>query len=188
MNCIDYREIWQNINCLVPVYDVNGGNFTEIRLDDGMALIDNRKTINCFKNLARIFAADIPAAKDIYFNLTQRKNSIPLPFHSRLVLIPLKFREPLAKNDGAWGYVVLAKVASYEQHPEVKGVVRIFFMDGGSIDVLHQMASVRAIVDDANRISKAFNELHLTDMKRQSTLREEPLVYVLFPCEQIKRH
>ena len=182
MEKLSFEEIWQNINCLVPVYNEAGGNVTQVYLDNGRLLTDNRKISTVLKSLAKIFTIDIETARAKYSKLVDRKISVPIPLHQDLVLVPVKMRKPIAREDGAWGYVVLSKITCYTKHPEKANTIQIFF-DNGHIDALLLTKSFQIILESAKKIQRAYRQLHLFTVIRNDDeiLREEFIKYCVMP-------
>src|SRR5690554_434677 len=110
MTTLNFEQNWQKINCLIPVYDEFGGNSTEVWFEGGEKILIPHKTKTVLKNLAKIFAVDISQLKRKYGVLIGKKISTPLAFHPDLILIPIKFRKPYSKDEGATGYIVHQKV------------------------------------------------------------------------------
>jgi hypothetical protein len=129
-------------------------------LDDGTARIDNRKICTVLKSLAHVFAVDISMARTKYSHLAARKISVPIPLHHDLVLIPVKLRKPLAKEDGAFGYVVLSKIKSYKKHQEYENTTQIFFKNG-HVNALLFTKSFQSLLEGARIIANDFRQLHL---------------------------
>lgn len=188
MEKLVFEEIWQNINCIVPVYGETGGNVTQVHLDDGRVLTDSRKICTVLKSLAKIFTIDIETARIKYSKLVDRKISVPIPLHQDLVLVPVKMRKPVAREDGAWGYVVLSKIVCYAKHPEKTNTIQIFF-ENGCIDALLLTRSFQIILESAKIIHKAYRKLHLyTVVKNEDDiLKEEFIKYYVMPFMEMNR-
>lgn len=187
MERLSFEGIWQNINCLVPVYNEEGGNVTQVHLDDGRVLTDSRKICTVVKNLARVFTVDVETARVKYSKLVDRKISVPVPLHQDLVLVPVKMRKPIAREDGAWGYVVLSKIVCYNKHPEKDNTIQIFF-DNGHIDALLLTKSFQIILESAKKIHRAYRQLHLVSVIKDNDevlndeiLKEEFIKYCVMP-------
>lgn len=183
MKKLSFEEIWQSINCLVPIYDEHGGNVTEVHLDDGRVLIDQRKTCSVVNSLAKVFAVSVGGARKKYSKLVNRKLSVPIPLHQDLVLVPVKMRKPIAREDGAWGYVVLSKITCYDSQPEQDDQVEIFFDNQLSIPIILQTKSFQLILESARIIHREYKELHESRGKNldKDRVNEEPIRYILTP-------
>jgi|GEM_PF-612757 len=188
MDKLSFEEIWQNINCLVPVYDEAGGNVTQVHMDDGRILTDTRKICTVLRNLAKIFAVDVEAARVKYSKLIDRKISVPIPLHLDLVVVPIKMRKLVAREDGAWGYVVLSKIICYARHPEKADVIQIFF-DNGHIDALLLTKSFQVILESAKKIYRSYKKLHLVAVTKHDDeiLKEEFIKYCVMPFMERNR-
>ncbi len=170
--------IWQRINCLVPSYDSHGGNSTKIYLDDNTILYDQRRLIRVLNDLAGIFVVDISKARKKYSGIVGKKNAVPLPLHQQMVLFPVKMRKPIAKEDGAWGYIVLEKVSEHFGCPNKQGLTKVHFKSGSGIEVLLADTSFQLSLEKARVVKDAYLRLHLGEGAKQ--IKEEQPVYVTF--------
>lgn len=161
MEKLSFEGIWQNINYLLPVYGAKGENATQVHLDDGTVLTDKRKICTVVKNLAKFFTVHVEMARTKYSTLIDRKISVPIPLHQDLVLVPVKMRKPIAREDGAWGYIVLSKIVCYNKHPEKDNVIRIFFENDLYVDALLLTRSFQIILESAKKVNRAYRQLHL---------------------------
>ncbi|KUO53088.1 MAG: hypothetical protein APF76_14955 [Desulfitibacter sp. BRH_c19] len=183
MEKLSFEGIWQNINCLVPIYSENGANMTEVHLDDGTVAIDGRKICTVIKNLAKFFTVDVETARAKYSKLVDRKLSVPIPLHQDLVLVPVKIRKPIAREDGAWGYVVLSKIVCYTKHPEKDKTIWIFFDNELYVDALLLTRSFQIILESAKKVNRAYRHLHLITVinNNDDLLKEEFIKYCFIP-------
>jgi hypothetical protein len=161
MERINYEELWPHINCFVPIYDENGGNITKVYLDDGTFIIDNRRLTLVIEKIAGVFAVDLKNVRKKYSKLIDRKNTIPIPLHQDLILVPVKMRKPVAREDGAWGYIVLSKVQAYSNHPTKPNSIEITFGDGTTIEGLLLKRNFEIILQNARKVYKAYTQLFL---------------------------
>lgn len=167
----DLAELWPEILCLLPFYDTDGGNSTQMLLEEGKKLMIQRRTKTVVKALARIFAVDITAMKERCGPYLGRKSSTPLPLRPDFILLPVKMRVPLAKDEGAWGYIVLQKILSCEKLAE--GQSQVIFRDGTKIKCLQKVGSIRLMMAQAQLLRSQLNQiLYYTDRKEEICLRE----------------
>ncbi len=104
-------ESWHdNLAALVPCYAENGGNCTKIYTLNGEAALDQRTVKWNLRRLARRFCIDLEASRSRYGELLDWRQGVPIPFSAALVLVPLKIRCTVGKNDGASGYFNAAAV------------------------------------------------------------------------------
>ncbi len=183
MEKLSFEGIWRNINCLVPVYNEDGANVTQVHLDDGTVLTDGRKICTVVKSLAKFFTVHVEMARAKYSKLIDRKISVPIPLHQDLVLVPVKMRKPIAREDGAWGYVVLSKIVCYNKHPEKDNSIRIFFDNELYYDALLLTRSFQIILESAKKVNRAYRQLHLISVinNNDDVLKEEFIKYCFIP-------
>jgi len=98
------HEFKDNLAALVPDYGLDGGNVTRIYTLDGAVETDRRSIKWNLQRLARLYCLDLTAARSRYGEYLQCGRGVPIPFSSRLVLVPLKVRLTVGKNDGTYGY------------------------------------------------------------------------------------
>lgn len=99
---------------LVPYYDQDGGNATLIFTTGGEVFEDQRTVKWNLRLLARLFSVDLEAARrnqGEYFHYAQ---GLPLPLSPALVLVPLKTRNAVGKNDGCHSYLNPSAVMSLD--------------------------------------------------------------------------
>ncbi|KJS87731.1 MAG: hypothetical protein JM58_03455 [Peptococcaceae bacterium BICA1-8] len=131
---------WQDINCLIPIYEQLGGNSTEVWLVGGEKIVIPYKTKTVLKNLAKVFAVDIAQLKRKYGVLIGKKVAAPLAFHPELILLSIKIREPFAKDEGANGYIVHNKIKNCIPGDNTKA--QVTFYDDTVLDCLQGVTSV----------------------------------------------
>lgn len=161
-----FAQGWREINALVPVYDELGGNSTLVCLTGGQKFLDRRKMRSVLRSLAQVFATDLRAARSNYAHLINRKNSVPLALHQNLILVPVKMRQPAAKDQGAWGYVVKSKVLAYRTLEDNPHHTEIIFEDQTSIRCIQGKDSIRSILNDAEIVEQAYRRLYLVSVVR----------------------
>lgn len=153
---IDLSGIWRSLAGFYPYYDENGGNCTRILLDDGRELSYVRKTKSILKGLAEIFAVDLISLRRRYGSIVGKKNCVPLPFHAEFVMVPLKVRKTLSKDQGALGYVVLDKVVECISGGEEGVRCSLKLMGGGLFPCMEKMGTVRSRLRDAQMIKEEY--------------------------------
>lgn len=98
-------ERWKdNLAALIPCYDPGGGNATLIYTISGELERDRRTVRWILRRLARACCVDLDAARLRFGEYLACNQGVPLPFTDALVLVPLKVRRPVGRNDGSWGY------------------------------------------------------------------------------------
>lgn len=168
MSDLRLENHWKELKCFLPIYDENGGNSTEVWLTGGRKIILPNKTNTVLKNLAKIFALDLPQLKRKYGKLIGRKTSTPLPFHPELILIPFKYREPLSKDEGSWGYAVRKYVSGCTTVE--KNQIQILFLDNSYVHCLQSAVSFNLTLAHADIIAREYMHNLNLDYERK---REE---------------
>ena len=123
----------EELAALVPCYDENGGNATLIYSAGGAVEADRRSVKANLRRLARFYQVDLEAARRRYGQYLGRAQGVPLPFSLSLVLVPVKMRVPVGKNDGADGYVNPGAVQGCLEADPGEEPVRSFLLLKGGI-------------------------------------------------------
>lgn len=168
MTNINFELEWPNIYCLIPIYDHLGGNSTELWLSGGKRILIPYKTKTVVRNLAKVFAVDVSQLKRNYGVFVGRKVSIPLALHPELILIPLKIREPFAKDEGAIGYVVLNKIVG--SSPGANIHADITFHDGSRLETLQGLNSVNLAIAHGEIVSRECKKNLQTSVQEKEEL------------------
>ncbi|MHB1126533.1 MAG: hypothetical protein ACYC2T_06180 [Bacillota bacterium] len=177
---------WREMTCLFPVYDSYGGNDTEVWLAGGEKIVLTRKVKSVLRGLARHFAVDLVSLRLKYGEAVGRAYSVPLPLHNDLVLVPVKVREPFAKDQGAWGYLVLNKVLEVTAGEGGNGSL-VTFADRSVFSCLVNQDSLRKLLNDA-RVVEAACRQHQGPAKGQGETYAGgnpftwPMVLCVRPC------
>jgi hypothetical protein len=99
-------EQWKDcLAALLPYYSWSGENATLIFTVHGEVIADRRTVKWNLQRLARFYCVDLQAARSYYARLLHCQQGVPLPFSPSLVLVPLKVRPVIGKNDGSCGYI-----------------------------------------------------------------------------------
>ena len=100
------------LGALVPYYDQQGGNATLIFTAGGELFNDHRTIKWNLRCLARLYSVDLEAIRRNLREFFHYAQGLPLPLSPSLVLVPLKTRAALGKNDGCHSYVNPAVIVS----------------------------------------------------------------------------
>lgn len=95
----------EEIAALIPCYHRDYGNATEVVLLSGEPVILPRTVKTVIKALARQYAVDLKSLREKYGQLLGCKRVIPLSFSSKLILMPVKMRKAISRNDSSRGYI-----------------------------------------------------------------------------------
>lgn len=131
--------LWQRLNCLVPVYGSGDdcGNYTEVWLDDGTKILDRRRTKTVLKSLAVHLGVSWRQEQTAWSQ--GRSHATPVVLGPEMVLVPLRLRQPRARDEGGTGYVVGGKVKTFEPFREGCYRSRLIFHGGQVLPCLLNM-------------------------------------------------
>lgn len=102
---------WEkNLAALVPYYSPSGGNCTQIYYQSGQVEEDKRTVKWNLRRLARSYCIDPEASRKLYGAYIMRHNDVPLPLSDSLILVSLKVRKVIGRNDGSNGYFNLSAI------------------------------------------------------------------------------
>lgn len=117
MNC--FKDC---LAALVPYYEQDGTNATLIFTIPGEVFPDHRTVKWNLRRLARLYSVDLEAVRQNMAAFLHYSQGLPLPLSPNLVLVPLKTRRAVGKNDGCHGYFNPSAVISFA--PSVVGKSR----------------------------------------------------------------
>ncbi|MEW5785474.1 MAG: hypothetical protein AB1767_10445 [Bacillota bacterium] len=132
---------WKDsLAALIPYYDRDGSNATLVYRTGGQVEEDRRTVKWNLKRLARHFSIDLEAVRKNHGERLGTFQGVPLPFSAALVLVPLKTRQAIGRNDGCCGYFNPAAICKYYPDAEKSTVI---VLDGGQqISCLFSMRTV----------------------------------------------
>ncbi|GEM_PF-786912 len=107
------RRFKDCLAALVPYYDDYGSNATLIFTIHGEVFTDHRTVKWNLRRLARLFCVDLESARQEMARFLHYSQGLPLPLSPSLVLVPLKTRTAVGKNDGCHGYFNPSAVVSF---------------------------------------------------------------------------
>lgn len=147
--------IYTQIAALIPFYDDYGQNSTRILLKDGSV-----ETANCsIKNyIYRMLYALHLDPKAVRFWTTQMigsKINAPLVIDDTLVLLPVKFRKGVGKQDGCFGYINNQFISEFQNN-------EVILASGISLPTLSPKSYILKKQNDAKLLSYSY-----VDYKKQ---------------------
>lgn len=122
------------IEALVPIYTGTGANASIVRRVEGDLLLD-KSIKSVLRDICRYYHYDLASSNKKYGEILAMKKMPPIPFREDLILIAVKTRLPIGKDDGAFSYV------NIDQVERVEGKI-IYFKDGNSLKILAEDRTV----------------------------------------------
>jgi hypothetical protein len=87
---VEVEDFIREVAVLEPVYVAGGGDMTRVVQTDGSEWVDPRPVPVVIKGIARYYGVDLTAVRERYGDILGKRLYVPLPFSTRLVLVPLK--------------------------------------------------------------------------------------------------
>lgn len=155
-----------DILAILPKYIEGRGNCTVVVKGNGENLILDKNIKTTIGLLGKYYMIDLDEVKKRYREIVLSKNLIPIPLSKEDILVPLKTRYPICKNDGAFGYV---------NHRFITKVKResmstwIYLKDNYIVECLSSVETVNLHIKDATIISRCY-EGYGMQVAEQTTL------------------
>lgn len=152
----DVLENLLDLDAILPYTGEDGGNYSRLILDrkNEKELVIRNRTKTVLNKLAKYYAIDLYELKRKVGALIGRKNLCPLPFHPGLILMPIKTRIPIIKDEGSIGYINFRKIDNVDFSGRNKA--RIRFMDGEEVESDQSENSVFILKEQARMLSISF--------------------------------
>ncbi len=160
------------IAALFPISESSpeGGKRTRICYSDGKAEEISHRVKTVLRNTADYFSINIVRQRQRYGEYLQRRQGVPLPLSSGIVLVPLKMLKSSLYNDEVTGYVNACHVLKIsEASPEeaALGIRCILHLKGGHRIPCHfSVKSVKRKVRTAQLALEHFRSLIGTPLQK----------------------
>jgi competence transcription factor ComK len=125
---------------LVPCYHSSMGNVTEVIYLDEEPVVIPRTIKTVLKNTAREYAVDLGASRKKYAEILGCRRAVPLPINPDTILMPLKMREVISKNDSCRGYINYLAVRDVTEAGRTHSLV--ILKDGRALKCMHSIKNV----------------------------------------------
>lgn len=141
------------ILAILPKYIKDRGNCTVVIKGGGRAIALDRSIKTTISLLGKYYMIDLGEVRKRYGSIVLSTNLIPIPLSKRDILVPLKTRYPICKNDGAFGYVNLRYISDIKR----EGMATwIYLNDNSIVECLSSIETVNIHIKDANIISRCY--------------------------------
>jgi len=152
-----YCREWidKGLCAVLPRYNADGLNGSDILFEDGSRCSHKRKVRAVLKEIAALYQKDMALIRRHATQALGQKSMLPVSITSGMTLVPFKVRKPIGKDDGAVGYVFESAVISLEQ-AEQGSIIKL--KGGFEIYVFEKIKTARRHMENADRIRR--NALH----------------------------
>ena len=168
-----------DIQALVPIYTKEGGNYTKILLKDKQVLLE-KSIRTVLRDICKYYHYDLKISNRDYGSMINVKKTPPIPFTRDLILIAVKTRSPIGKDDGAFSYVNIERIKTLKDGT-------IYFNNGSSLKTLAKDTSIQKNISLARLLKSQANNRDLLVreeghgpydicMEDQISLREDLIV------------
>jgi len=135
-----------NYAAYIPCYD--GGNSVIAVKKDGQTITLNKSIKSVMRMLIKESSLDINAFRQNFSGLAGKSNLIPIPLSLDIVLIPLKVRKAIGKNDGCYAYVDMSCIKHVSGHKPSVAMLSC----GMELKCLESAKSVKQRINVANMV------------------------------------
>lgn len=122
-----YNIFDNKLMAIIPSYSKGIGNVSTIYRYKENDRILKKSVKSTIHTIGKLYAIDISSLKTRYENTISATNLLPIPLDFSNILIPIKTRTPIYKNDGAFSYVNLKFIKTIEKDRDKS---RIILKDG----------------------------------------------------------
>ncbi len=148
------KDVFQGeILAILPKYVDGKGNCTIIVRGEGEHIVLNKSIKTTIRLLGKHYMIDLSEVKKRYREIVFSTNLVPIPLSKRDILVPLKTRYPICKNDGAFGYINLRFIKSIKR----EGPSTLLYLKYDYIvESVSSIETVNLHIKDANIISRCY--------------------------------
>lgn len=159
------------IIAILPIYLDTKGNSTKIIIENKEDMFIYSRTIRVLKSIAGYFTLDLRKVRNEYGKIIESKNMVPIPLTKRDILIPMKTRKPISKNDGSIGYFNLKYIEDILKKDED---IYIKFITEREIKVLNSERTIIKHINDGRLVKQAYKEKLDSHIKEQNVNYNTP--------------
>lgn len=166
------KIIEKGIIAILPEYIKDRGNCTTIWTKDKEEIVLERSVKTVIRNMAKYYHLDLKAANKTYGELLAIKKSAPIPFTKEDIFINVKTRIPLAKDDGAYGYIKVNTIDKVKESNGEEEKATIYLKDGRSIKVYSRIETLNKNISNGEVLKKVLQN------KNPLLVKENPSLYL----------
>ncbi|MGO4987184.1 MAG: hypothetical protein GX985_04490 [Gallicola sp.] len=102
--------MYEDCCAVLPHYYENGGNGSLIYRTDGSRKTDRRKVATVMDHLYDLDLISLDRQMNLLRTYFGKKKFLPYVFNRKIIFIAMKTRDPIGKNDGAYGYIRIDQI------------------------------------------------------------------------------
>ncbi len=156
----------EEIIALLPSYIKDRGNSTVVWIQGQEPVIIESTIKTTIKNMCRFYHLDLKASNKTYGELLSIKRSPPIPFKTDKIFIKLKTRIPLARDDGAYGYINLDYIEKTIKIKENKKTL-IQLRDQQFLEVHGRIETINKTIKNGEIIKKLVGRQDLLEIREE---------------------
>lgn len=123
----------EGLVAVIPKYIDQKGNCTILYGTKSKPKIVEKSVKTVIRLLGKYYMIDLGEVKKRYKSVILSSNLMPIPLSKQDILVPIKTRKPIIKNDGAFGYINIKYVKGTKQG---NGTTIIYLKNGTAIECL----------------------------------------------------
>ena len=159
--------MYYNCQAIVPFYDPYGHNMTYTLLADGTQSTYCFSIKNYIYHMFYQVCLDPVAVRHYSSRILHAKGNLPLLLSPDYIFIPVKMRRPIGRQDGAFGYVRVDAIQSYEN-----GIITL--TSGKTLTTYSSDTYIAHKLKDAKLLRYAYSENRiLVSVPESSSLRSK---------------
>ena len=139
------------IEAVIPTYDCNGNNASEIIYSDGTSVVEVLHVDKFIRTWLQTLRIDLYAHRMWAQEKLYRRNGNPIIIHDHMIFISVKMRKPVGAKDGSYGYIQLASIEEIK-----KG--EIYLKNGVCLPCLYNEKTMQAKMKDAKLLGYYYIE------------------------------
>ncbi|MDR7869336.1 MAG: competence protein ComK [Tissierellaceae bacterium] len=160
--------IEKGIEAILPVYIKDRGNCTVVYTKEDRIIIEKTsKTV--ITNLCKYYHLDLRASNKAYGDLLTIKKHPPIPFTYDQIFIPMKTRKPIARHDGAYGYVNMESINKISKS-KIENNTLIYISKDRPIEVYSRLCTIQRNINNGEIVKRLF--------RRSDLVREVDSLYM----------
>lgn len=149
------KDIFSNeILAIIPIYLAVKGNCTKVYTNEGEIIV-NMSIKTVIKRLCAHYRLDLRASNRHFGGLISIKNAIPIPLSKDNILIQVKVRKPIGKDDGSMGYFNLNSINKVKA---LKKDAAIILNNGTEIICMSSPDTIKRHMNHGELIKKLYED------------------------------